>query len=99
MGMILIKNPFQGMSALLQKCYENTFVGYLYFAAVFIFLIPYVAIQIRGVALFLHAAFPDFIPIWIWAILIVVIMLIYSELGGLKAIIYADFLHSFRRTY
>lgn len=86
------KNPFQGMSALLQKCYENTFVGYLYFVAVFIFLIPYVAIQIRGVALFLHAAFPDFIPIWIWAVLIVVIMLIYSELGGLKAIIYADFL-------
>jgi SSS family solute:Na+ symporter len=80
------------MSALLQKCYNNKLVGYLYFACVFIFLIPYVAIQIRGVSIFLHAAFPNFIPIWIWAVLIVVIMMVYSELGGLKAIIYADFL-------
>lgn len=60
------QNPFHGMSALLQKCYNNKLVGYLYFACVFIFLIPYVAIQIRGVSIFLHAAFPNFIPIWIW---------------------------------
>lgn len=86
------KQAFQGMSALLQKCYQNKWVGYLYFAAIFIFLIPYVAIQIRGVSIFLHAAFPNFLPIWIWAVLIVVIMMIYSEFGGLKAIIYADFL-------
>ena len=86
------EHPFQGMSALLQKCYENKLVGYLYFAAVFVFLIPYVAIQIRGVSIFLYAAFPNFIPTWVWAVLIVVIMMIYSELGGLKAIIYADFL-------
>ena len=86
------QNPFHGMSSLLQKCYNNKLVGYLYFACVFIFLIPYVAIQIRGVSIFLHAAFPNFIPIWIWAVLIVVIMMVYSELGGLKAIIYADFL-------
>lgn len=86
------QNPFHGMSALLQKCYNNKWVGYLYFACVFIFLIPYVAIQIRGVSIFLQAAFPNFIPIWIWAVLIVVIMMVYSELGGLKAIIYADFL-------
>ena len=86
------QNPFHGMSALLQKCYNNKQVGYLYFACVFIFLIPYVAIQIRGVSIFLHAAFPNFISIWIWAVLIVVVMMVYSELGGLKAIIYADFL-------
>ena len=36
------------------------------------------------------SAFPDFIPVWGWSIGIVFVMLIYSELGGLKAIIYAD---------
>ena len=84
------KSPYQGMSVLLQKCYQNRMVGYLYFMAVFLFLIPYIAIQIRGVAIFLVSAFPDFIPVWGWSIGIVLIMLIYSELGGLKAIIYAD---------
>ena len=84
------KSPYQGMSVLLQKCYQNRMVGYLYFTAVFLFLIPYIAIQIRGVAIFLVSAFPDFIPVWGWSIGIVLIMLIYSELGGLKAVIYAD---------
>ena len=83
-------SAYQGMSSLLQKCYNNRMAGYLYFSAVFIFLTPYIAIQIRGVAIFLVSAFPDFIPVWGWSIGIVLIMLIYSELGGLKAIIYAD---------
>ena len=84
------KSTYQGMSTLLQKCYQNKMAGYLYFTAVFLFLIPYIAIQIRGVAIFLVSAFPDFIPVWSWSIGIVLVMLIYSELGGLKAIIYAD---------
>jgi SSS family solute:Na+ symporter len=84
------QSPYQGMSALLQKCYQNRTAGYLYFTAIFLFLIPYIAIQIRGVAIFLVSAFPDFIPVWGWSIGIVLIMLVYSELGGLKAIIYAD---------
>ena len=83
-------SPYQGMSALLQNCYQNRLAGYLYFTAVFLFLTPYIAIQIRGVAIFLVSAFPNFIPVWGWSIGIVLIMLIYSELGGLKAIIYAD---------
>ena len=83
---------FGGMSRLLQNCYQNKGIGYLYFIAVFLFLVPYVAIQIRGVAIFLIEAFPDFIPVWAWSVFIVVVMLLYSELGGLKAIIYADFM-------
>jgi len=83
---------FNGMSGLLQDCYRNRWAGYIYFAGVFIFLIPYVAIQIRGVAIFLVQAFPDALPTWGWSMIIVVVMLMYSELGGLKAIIYADFM-------
>lgn len=83
---------FKGMSGLLQNCYKNKWAGYIYFLAVFIFLIPYVAIQIRGVAIFLEQAFPAALPAWGWSLIIVVIMLLYSEFGGLKAIIYADFM-------
>jgi len=83
---------FNGMSALLRDCYGNRWAGYVYFAAVFLFLVPYVAIQIRGVSIFLIQAFPGSLPGWTWSLLIVAVMLIYSELGGLKAIIYADFM-------
>jgi len=83
---------FKGMSGLLQNCYKNKWAGYVYFLAVFIFLVPYVAIQIRGVAMFLEEAFPAALPAWGWSLMIVVIMLLYSEFGGLKAIIYADFM-------
>ena len=62
-------------------------VGYLVFANAFIFLIPYVAIQIRGVSIFLEATFQGFMAPWGWALAIIILMLIYSEIGGLKAII------------
>jgi SSS family solute:Na+ symporter len=86
------KSGFKGMSGLLQNRYQNKWAGYIYFLAVFIFLVPYVAIQIRGVAIFLEQAFPSALPAWAWSLMIVAIMLLYSEFGGLKAIIYADFM-------
>lgn len=81
---------FQGMSGLLSACYGNRWGGYLYFMGVFLFLVPYVAIQIRGIGIFLNAAFPAALPVWGWAVAIVLVMLLYSEIGGLKAIIYSD---------
>ncbi len=38
---------FSGMSALLQDCYQNRWAGYIYFTGIFLFLVPYVAIQTR----------------------------------------------------
>ena len=84
------QHGFKGLAGLMQACYETRWAGYLYMAGVFVFLIPYVAIQIRGVSIFLNATFPDFLPMWGWATAMVAIMLTYSEIGGLKAIIYAD---------
>lgn len=81
---------FQGMSGFLKSCYGNKWGGFTYFGGVFLFLIPYVAIQIRGIGIFLNAAFPGTLPVWGWATVIVVVLLIYSEIGGLKAIIYSD---------
>lgn len=83
---------FKGLSGLMSQCYKNKFAGYITFVGAFIFLVPYVAIQIRGIAIFLHATFPEALPIWGWATIILAIMLIYSEVGGLKAIIYSDML-------
>jgi SSS family solute:Na+ symporter len=81
---------FQGVAGLMQKCYGNKLAGYVSFAGVFLFLIPYVAIQIRGIAIFLTAVFPEALPSWGWSIAIVGVMLTYSEIGGLKAIMHAD---------
>ena len=81
---------FKGMSGLLSDCYGRRWGGYVYFAGAFLFLVPYVAIQIRGIGIFLEGAFPGTLPFWGWTTLIVMVMLIYSEIGGLKAIIYSD---------
>ena len=81
---------FQGVAGLMQQCYGNKLAGYVSFTGVFLFLIPYVAIQIRGIAIFLTAVFPEALPSWGWSIAIVGVMLLYSEIGGLKAIMHAD---------
>lgn len=81
---------FKGVAGLMSDCYESKWAGLLYLIGIFIFLVPYVAIQIRGIGVFLNATFPDALPIWGWAVVIVSVMLVYSELGGLKAIIFAD---------
>jgi len=81
---------FRGVAGMISSCYGNKWAGYTIFLTAFLFLIPYVGIQIQGIAIFMGAAFPDFIPSWGWAVGIVVVMLIYSEIGGLKAIVYSD---------
>ena len=81
---------FKGLAGLLRQCFGNHWAGLLYLAGIFVFLIPYVAVQIRGVSIFMNAIFPEALPVWGWATLLVAVMLTYSELGGLKAIIYAD---------
>jgi solute:Na+ symporter, SSS family len=81
---------YKGVAGFVQTCFQSKYAGYLIFASSFLFLIPYVAIQIRGISIFLNAAFPDLLPYWSWSAILVVLMLIYSEIGGLKAIMYSD---------
>lgn len=84
------EKSFEGMAGLLKKSYNSSLASYVYLIGIFLFLIPYIAIQIRGVAIFLNAILPETLPPWGWSTLIVIILLIYSELGGLKAIMHAD---------
>ncbi len=81
---------FKGVAGLMQDCYGTRWAGYLMFASAFIFLIPYASIQIRGISVFLDAAFPDFLPFWGWSLILVVLMILYAEIGGFKAIVYSD---------
>src|SRR5210317_1641715 len=84
------EHNFQGVAGLMVSSYESKWAGVAMFASAFIFLIPYVAIQIRGISIFLEAAFPGMLPSWAWALIMVVMMLVYAEIGGLKAIVYSD---------
>ena len=81
---------FKGVAGLMRDCYGSRWAGYLYLAGVFVFLVPYIAVQVRGIGIFLNAVFPETLPVWGWILSIVIAMLVYSELGGLKAIIYSD---------
>lgn len=85
---------FRGMGGLLAEIYGHKLAGFVYFFGVFVFLIPYVAIQLRGMAIFLNAVFPNALTTWDWALLMVITLLIYSEIGGLKGIMYADFMQA-----
>lgn len=84
------KLDFKGMSGLMVTSYGTKLAGYVAFGGAVVFLIPYIAVQISGISIFLNAAFPDAIPVWGWSSLIVVIMVVYSETGGLRAIMYND---------
>ena len=75
---------------MLAKTYHADWVRFIYWGGIFVFLLPYVAIQIKGVSGFLSVAFPLDIPNWSWSLFILLAILIYSHLGGLKAIIYND---------
>lgn len=85
-----IKENFQGVAGLMSSSYKTKWAGIAMFISAFVFLIPYVAIQIRGISIFLEAAFPGMLPSWGWALVMVIMMLVYAEIGGLKAIVYSD---------
>ncbi|PCJ95245.1 MAG: sodium:solute symporter [Flavobacteriaceae bacterium] len=84
------KTDFKGMSGLMVNSYGTKLAGYVAFIGAMLFLIPYISVQISGISIFLNAAFPSALPIWGWSLLIVGIMIFYSETGGLRAIMYND---------
>ena len=84
------KLDFKGMSGLMSTTYNSKLAGYVAFGGAVVFLIPYIAVQISGISIFLNAAFPEAVPVWGWSSIIVAIMIIYSETGGLRAIMYND---------
>lgn len=81
---------FKGVAGLMTEIYGSKWAGYLLFLSSFLFLIPYAAIQIRGISVFFDAAFPQFLPRWGWSLILVTLMILYAEIGGFKAMVYSD---------
>lgn len=81
---------FKGVAGLMTEIYGSKWAGYLLFLSSFLFLIPYAAIQIRGISVFFDAAFPAFLPRWGWSLILVTLMILYAEIGGFKAMVYSD---------
>lgn len=80
---------FRSMSDLIR----DSFGGYgvaVYVAGLVIFLIPYIAIQIKGASGLLSTIVPYAVPQWGWALIILALMFFYSSVGGLRGIMYCD---------
>ena len=81
---------FRSVAMLLKSAYGSSGAMWVYLIGIFIFLMPYVAVQIRGLSVFLDAAAPVDLSAMMWSLLLLGILLTYSVWGGLKAIIYSD---------
>lgn len=66
-------------------------IGVWFFvAAVSVFMLPYITIQIKGAAVLLQSAIPLGQTHLLWSLLIVALMLGYSWFGGIRAIFITD---------
>ena len=81
---------FKNITSLLKFKYKSDIPKYVFLTTIFIFLMPYVAIQIRGVIDFMQNLIPIGNNLWGWGILFTGIVIGYSIIGGLRAIIYSD---------
>ncbi len=87
-------STFSNLSTFLLNRFTTSHAKHVYLFGIFIFLLPYVAIQIRGVISFLQEIVPIGTSLWFWGIIFTAIILIYSFVGGLRAIIYSDIFQS-----
>ena len=53
---------YKGMAGMMTSICKTKWAGYVVFIAAFIFLIPYVAKQIRGLSMFFTSIFPNALP-------------------------------------
>lgn len=86
------KENIRSVSALLTRRYPGGFARLVYILGIFVFLAPYVAIQIQGVSGLLAAITPDSVPLpsWLWSVAILLLIGVYSWVGGFRAIVYSD---------
>jgi SSS family solute:Na+ symporter len=84
------KENFNNVSSIIRDKFNSNLAVFIYQIGIFIFLIPYVAIQIKGVSEFVGFSQILNIPSWVWASIFLIILLVYSYIGGMKAIIVSD---------
>jgi SSS family solute:Na+ symporter len=74
----------------LRDSYQSPLAALVFLGATFVFLVPYTAIQIKGVALFLDSTIPLNFGYRFWAVSMLAVILTYTTVGGFKAIVYSD---------
>ena len=84
------KDNFHNVSTLIEDAYGSRFASYVYKVGIFIFLLPYTAIQIKGIADFLHYAIFGIFPVGTIGVFFLFIILVYSYVGGMRAIVISD---------
>ena len=80
---------FRSMSDLIRDSFGGRGVA-VYVAGLVVFLIPYIAIQIKGASGLLSTIVPYDVPKWGWEVIILALMFLYSSIGGLRGIMYCD---------
>ncbi len=80
---------FRSISDLLRETFRSHGV-FVYVLGLVIFLVPYIAIQIKGASGILAHIVPYEVPQWGWAVTILLLMYLYSSIGGLRGIMYCD---------
>ena len=74
----------------LRDAYSSPLASLVFLTGIFVFLVPYTAIQIKGVAHFLDATIPMGLGYKFWAVAMLAVILTYTTVGGFKAIVYSD---------
>lgn len=81
-------NKLHSLTQVLRVRYRTNLAYLVYIAGIFIFLAPYVAIQIKGVSgLFSVLSGLD---TWLWSVIVLATIVVYSWVGGMRAIVYSD---------
>ena len=84
---------FEGIrtiNELLRVRYKSALPSRVYLVGIFLFLAPYVAIQIQGVSSLIGNLTPTGVPAWFWSAAMLMLIITYSYVGGLRAIVYSD---------
>lgn len=85
----IASTEFRSISDLLRETFR-TYGIFVYVLGLVIFLVPYIAIQIKGASGILTHVVPYEVPQWGWAVIILFLMYLYSSIGGLRGIMYCD---------
>ena len=78
------------MGTFLKESYKSKYASYIFLFGIFTFLVPYAAIQIKGISSFLEVSAPIKLSEFYWSVVMLAAILTYSSVGGFKAIVYSD---------
>ncbi len=80
----------KNITEILKSQNHNRFVVFFYLIFTTIFLLPYIAVQIKGAAMLFSSVLPVGEGYLFWSCAMVILMFLYSSFGGIRAIYITD---------